>query len=106
MPFPLVSRPVRAELLKLADEEPEGWTRVCLQIARLEGWDVYPDARECKRMVRRRLNGRRSSQAPRNFDADWLLIVIDHFPDCGLAPLFMRRAAKAEARRELDQEVA
>jgi hypothetical protein len=103
---PVASRPVRAELLHLADSDPTRWGLVCLQIARFERWEVYPDVRECRRMVRRRLNARRRGNAPRNFDGDWLLIVLDHFPESSLAALFQRQAARAEARRELGREVA
>ena len=94
-------------LLQLADEDPERWLRVCLQIARFEGWECFfwptkERDRECRHRVRKRITQQRSKHAPRNFEGDWLLLVLDEFPECDLAPLFVRRAAKAEARRELE----
>ncbi|MGH0031708.1 MAG: hypothetical protein ACQGVC_18115 [Myxococcota bacterium] len=55
-------------------------------------------------MVLKKLNSRRGKNVPRNFDGDWLLIVVDHFPESSIADVFQRRAAVAQARREIGEE--
>jgi hypothetical protein len=76
---------------------------VCLAIAAFEGWAAYPDPRWCVNLVRQRINGRLTKASSRSFDADWLLLVLDEFPESPLAEMFVRHAVKAELRRETER---
>jgi hypothetical protein len=100
----LRERPVRAELLRLADGFPERWGRFCRALAQAEGWSCLHETERCVERVRRVLNsGHRPGHAPRNFDVDWAFLACDFFPESELAPLFGRRQAVAQARRELEE---
>ena len=101
----LRDRPVRAELLRLADEYPERWGRFCRALAQAEGWGCFHQTDRCVERVRRVLNsGHRAGHAPRNFDVDWAFLACDFFPESKLAQLFGHRQAVAQAKQELTEE--
>jgi len=86
----------------MASEYPDRFTLFAEQIARYEGWDLYGHRDAARKYLLRLLNsGHRRGHAPRNLDADWLLIAADHFPCDGIAALLQRRCAMAAVRDEI-----
>jgi hypothetical protein len=100
---PVRDRRVRAELTSLANAHPARWARVCAAVAHFEGWDCAGDREAEVAMLRRRLSTRQTKAGARHFDGDWLFIVLDEFPESELAGMFIRHAAKVQAKRELSE---
>lgn len=91
---------------KWADEDREGFGIFALKVAWAEGWQCATGKFRVERAsdeLKRRLRPKSGDRRRDNFDADWLLLALDHCRKRGeVIDIFVERMVRAEQRERVE----